>query len=211
MTGLRRHTLVWLAQPPGAEIEDDRVRAARWHEAGRPFVVTRRRDDGHQVGLGFCTTDPAHPELRPRRVAARTLPGDIRRQARPPSVADVALCPAATPKADSFGRLIAAAAAAGLTIEVYGSWMWEALTGEPHVHAGSDLDVVIDVTGLDGGLRTAAFLARVEPDLAFRIDGELSFPGLGEVQWRELLQDKDEVLLKSIDTLRMVPRARLAR
>ena len=50
-------------------------------------------------------------------------------------------------------------------------------------------DVVIDVAGLDSADDAAAFLASEEQELAFRIDGELSFPGLGEVQWREFLQD----------------------
>jgi phosphoribosyl-dephospho-CoA transferase len=211
MTGLRRHTLVWLAQAPDAETKEDRARAACWHEAGRPFVMTRRRDDGHAVGLGFCTTDPAHPELRPRRVAARTDAGEILRHARPPSLEEIARCPAATPKTDSFARLIAAASKAGIAINVYGSWMWQALTGERHVHAESDLDVVIDVPDLERALRTAAWLSRVEQDLDFRVDGELSFPGVGEVQWRELLQDRDDVLLKSTETLQLVPRAHLAR
>jgi phosphoribosyl-dephospho-CoA transferase len=211
MNGLRRHTLVWLSQAPGAETEDDRSRAARWHEAGRPFVVTRRRNDGHEVGLGFCTTDPAHPELRPRRVAARTDPTLIVRHARPPALGEIARCPAATTRADSFSRLTAAAADAGVALQVYGSWMWQALTGERHVHAGSDLDVVIDVADLGGAARTADFLAHAEQDLPFRIDGELSFPDLGEVPWRELLQDRDEILLKSIDTLQLVPRGRLPR
>ena len=211
MTGLRRHTLVWLSQAPGAETEDDHARAARWHEAGRPFVVTRRRSDAREVGLGFCTTDPAHPKLRPRRVAARTDPDDIVRHARPPALAEIARCPAAMAETNSFSRLIAAAAAVGVTINVYGSWMWQALTGERHVHAASDLDVVIDAADLDAALRTAAFLARAEQDLAFRIDGELSFPGVGEVHWRELLQDKDEILLKSVDTLKLVPRSQIGR
>lgn len=211
MTGLRRHTLVWLSQAPGADTEDDRARAARWHEASRPFVVTRRRDDGLDVGLGFCTTDPARPDLRPRRVAARIDPDRIVRHARPPGLAEIARCPAATTKADSFSRLISAAAPAGLDIRVYGSWMWQALTGERHVHEASDLDLVIDVADLEGAGRTAAFLAGAEQDLAFRIDGELSFPDFGEVQWRELLQDRDEVLLKSVDTLKLVPRSRIGR
>lgn len=210
MTWLRRHTLVWLSQAPEAENDDDRARAAAWHTSGRPFIVTRRRDDGRDIGLGFCTTDPAHPELRPRRVAARTDPGRVLRDARPPVLAEIARCPAATATADSFARLISAAAQEGLDIRVYGSWMWQALTGERHVHAASDLDVVIDVADLDAAGRTAAFLARAEPDLAFRIDGELSFPG-GEVQWRELLQDRDEVLLKSVDTLKLVPRSQIGR
>lgn len=209
MTGLRRHTLVWLSQAPGAETADDRARAATWHTAGRPFVVTRRRGDGTEIGLGFCTTDPSHPELRPRRVAARTDPAHIVRHARPPELEEIARCPAATAQARSFSRLISAAARAGHDIHVYGSWMWQALTGERHVHEASDLDVVIDVAGLDAADDAAAFLAREEPDLAFRIDGELSFPGLGEVQWREFRQDRNEVLLKSADTLKLVPRIRL--
>jgi len=211
MIRLRRHTLVWLSQAPSAETDDDRSRAAHWHEVGRPFVVTRRRNDGHGVGLGFCTTDQAHPELRPRRVAAGTDPTLIVRHARPPTLAEIARCPAATTRADSFSRLIAAAAEAGVALQVYGSWMWQALTGERHVHAGSDLDVVIDVSDLDAASRTADFLAHAEQDLPFRIDGELSFSDLGEVPWRELLQDRDEILLKSIDTLQLVPRARLPR
>ena len=209
MTGLRRHTLVWLSQAPGAETADDRARAATWHTAGRPFVVTRRRGDGNEIGLGFCTIDPSHPELRPRRVAARTDPAHIVRHARPPGLEEIARCPAATAQARSFSRLISAAARAGHDIHVYGSWMWQALTGERHVYEASDLDVVIDVAGLDAADDAAAFLAREESDLAFRIDGELSFPGLGEVQWREFRQDRNEVLLKSVDTLKLVPRTRL--
>lgn len=211
MTGLRRHTLVWLSQAPGAETADDRNRAASWHTAGRPFVVTRRRDDADEIGLGFCATAPSHLELRPRRVAARTDPAHIVRQARPPRLEEIARCPAAKAQAPSFSRLISAAAQTGHDIHVYGSWMWQALTGERHVHEGSDLDVVIDTADLDAALHAAAFLARQEQDLAFRIDGELSFPGLGEVQWRELLQPRDEVLLKSTESLQLVSRARLAR
>lgn len=209
MTGLRRHTLVWLAQAPRAGTADDRTRAASWHTAGRPFVMTRRRNDGDEIGLGFCTTDPAHPGLRPRRVAAVTDPAHIVRHARPPGLAEIAGCPAAMAESHSFSRLVSAAAQAGQDIHVYGSWMWQALTGERHVHEASDLDVVIDVADLDAAGRAAAFLAREEQDLAFRIDGELSFPGLGEVQWREFLQDRNEVLLKSVDTLKLVPRTQL--
>lgn len=211
MNGLRRHTLVWLSQAPDAETDDDRARAAAWHASDRPFVVTRKRDEGRAVGLGFCTTDPSHPELRPRRVAALTDLDRIVRHARPPRIEEIARCPAAMPQAHSFSRLISAASQARHDIHVYGSWMWQALTGERHVHAGSDLDVVIDAAGLDAALGAAAFLARVESDLAFRIDGELSFPGLGEVQWRELLQDQDEVLLKSTDSMQLVSRTRLGR
>lgn len=211
MTGLRRHTLVWLSQAPEAETEDDRARAAVWQEMRRPFVVTRRRADGNDIGLGFCTTDPARPQLRPRRVAARTNPDRITERLRPPTLDEIAHCPAAATQAGSFARLLSAAGRAGFDIRVYGSWMWQALTGERHVHEASDLDVVIDVADLGAAGRVATFLAGEEQNLSFRIDGELSFPGLGEVQWRELLQDKNEVLLKSVDALKLVPRSRLVR
>ena len=204
MTALRRHTLVWLSQPPEADTDDDRVRAAGWQAARRPFVVTRRRSEGHGVGLGFCTTDARHPELRPRRIAAHADPHLIARHERPPTLEEVARSPAAASRAGPFDRLRAKASEAGLDIRVYGSWMWQALTDEPHVHDASDLDVLIDVADAGAAEHAAAFLQHAETDLAFKIDGELSIAGLGEVHWREVRQGKAEVLLKTVDTLRLV-------
>jgi len=53
------------------------------------------------------------------------------------------------------------------------------------VRETSDLDVLIDVVDADDAERVAAFLEREEASLAFKLDGELSFAGLGEVHWRE--------------------------
>lgn len=214
MTPLRRHSLVWLSRVPDAIVGDDRGRCTAWQAQGRPFVVTRRRGEGPAgvtatIGLGFCTTDPFHPELRPRRVAALTLPQHIVEVARPPALELVARCAPATRQADSFTRLQAAATAADLDIRVYGSWMWQTLTGERHVHEASDLDVVIDVATPNDADRAAALLAREEPLLSLHLDGELSFPGRGEVHWREYQQGKPEILLKSIDSLRLVARREL--
>jgi phosphoribosyl-dephospho-CoA transferase len=209
MTGLRRHTLVWLSQAPEAETDDDRARAAGWQAARRPFIVTRRRGEGHAIGLGFCTTDERHPGLRPRRVAARADPRQVVDLARPPTLEAISGCSAAKAYATSFSRLMATATDADFDIRVYGSWMWQALTGERHVHASSDLDVLIDIADADAAERAAAFLEREETSLAFKVDGELSISGLGEVHWREYRQDKTEILLKSIDSLRLMPRKEL--
>lgn len=209
MIALRRHALARLAEAPEADGDDDVRRAAGWHAAGRPFVVTRRRDADAAVGLGFCTTDPAHLELRPRRVAARTGMDSIVSIAPPPMLGDIAAIPEAAVHAASFAHLGKAATAAGIEIRVYGSWMWQALTGERHVHRTSDLDILVEVTGTAAADRAAAFLRRVEPSLAFRLDGELSFSGRGEVNWREYAQDRTDVLLKSIDTMRLTPRGEL--
>lgn len=209
MIVLRRHALVRLSQAPGADSEADRERAARWHDAGRSFVVTRRREASSAIGLGFCTTDPEHPELRPRRVAAHADAGLLVGLALPPALEEIARCPAAAHHSGSFSRLALAAAAEGITIRAYGSWMWQALTAEPHVHEASDLDVLIDVASIAAADRATAFLAEIEPTLALKLDGEVSFLGLGEVNWREYRQDRPEVLLKSIDAMRLTPRTDL--
>ena len=209
MIALRRHALARLSQAPGADNEADRERAARWHAANRPFVVTRRREASNSVGLGFCTTDAEHPELRPRRVAAHADAALVAGLALPPALEEIARNPAASPHAASFSQLIVAAAAAGIEIRVYGSWMWQALTGEKHVHETSDLDVLIDVANVAAADRATAFLAEIEPTLAFRLDGEVSFANLGEVNWREYRQDRPEVLLKSIEAMRLTSRADL--
>lgn len=209
MTALRRHALALLSRAPDADSEADRERAILWQAAGRPFVVTRRRDASSVVGLGFCTTAARHPELRPRRVAAHADASFVAGLALPPTLEEIARCPAAVRHADSFARLASAAAEARLAIRVYGSWMWQALTGERHVHEASDLDVLIDVAGVAEADRATAFLAGIEPTLAFRLDGEISFARLGEVNWREYRQDRPEILLKSVEAMRLTPRTEL--
>lgn len=208
MTALRRHALTRLSRAPDAENVADRERAAQWHATGRPFVVTRRRAAG-VVGLGFCTTDERHPELRPRRVAAHGDPEHMVDIALPPLLIEIADCPAAMRHASSFARLIDAAAAERFVIHVYGSWMWQALTRERHVHDASDLDVLVEVADVAAADRVTAVLEAIQPALTLRLDGEVSFINIGEVNWREYRQDKPEVLLKSIDAVRLVPRREL--
>lgn len=209
MMALRRHALARLTRAPNADSEADRERAALWHATGRPFIVTRRREATDGIGLGFCTTDLEHPDLRPRRVAAHADAGLLLGLALPPTLEEIAHCPAAAHHAGSFSRLATAAAAEGITIRVYGSWMWQALTAERHVHEASDLDLLIDVTDVVAADRATAFLEEIEPTLAFRLDGEISFAGLGEVNWREYRQDRPEILLKSVDAMRLTPRIEL--
>lgn len=209
--GLRRHALAWLGGPPGAETDDDRRRAAGWQDAGRPFVVARFGDDGGMLRLGFCTVDPRHPELRPRRVAVRAEPSDVTAIDRPPALAAIVAAAAAHPRREALARLHDAASAEGIDLRVYGSWMWQALTGDAHVHALSDLDVLADVADLDAAARVAAFLARQETATGLTLDGELHLAGIGDLSWRELRGEAPEVLVKTLHAMRLVPRAALAR
>lgn len=208
MTGLRRHALLRLSQAPQAGTDTDRLLAERWQAAGRPFVVARGSGDPDTVALGFCAVDARHPELRPRRVAVRTDPRHVIDVARPPALDEIARCPAAHAVAP-LARLAAAAVEEAIDIRVYGSWMWQALTGEAHVRDTSDLDVLVDVSGKEQADRATGFLARQEAALGLTLDGELSFAGLGEVHWRDYRQGKAEVLVKAIDSMCLMPRAEL--
>lgn len=211
MTGLRRHALVRLTRAPDADTEADLQRALTWHASGRPFIVARRGEDAAAVRLGFCTVDPRHPQLRPRRVAVRSTVDAIATLDRPPSLAAVVAQVAQHPRQEAFVRLYDAARTRGLDIRVYGSWMWQTLTGEPHVHDLSDLDVLLDVADLAEALEATAFLAAQEAAIGLTLDGELHLAGVGDVPWRELHQDNSEVLVKTLDSLRLVPRDALGR
>lgn len=211
MTALRRHALVWLSQTPEADDESQRALADQWHAGGKPFVVCRRRGDRDGLALGFCAPHEETPELRPRRVAAHALAQHVVRVAQPPALEQVARCRPAADHGRSFARLGAGAARAGLDVRVFGSWMWQSLTGDRHVRPSSDLDVLIEVSGQRAADCAAAFLADEEPELPFKLDGELSFPGLGEVHWREYREGAPEILLKSVDTVRLIRREELPR
>ena len=123
---------------------------------------------------------------------------------RPPSLEEVAALQPTT-----FARLSDAASKAGLDVRVFGSWMWQTLAGGSYVGQSSDLDVLVDVADAAGADRAADFLQREEAGCQFKLDGELSFPGFGETHWREYLNGEPAILVKSINTVRMVRREEL--
>jgi phosphoribosyl-dephospho-CoA transferase len=156
----------------------------------------------------------ATPGQRPRRVAAQASHDQIVRIARPPSLEEVVAAhkvhgPGAfafREQAEALIRLSASAAEAALDFRVFGSWMWQTLTGDLHVSADSDLDSLIEVSTSAGADRAAAFLQTASADSPFKVDGELSIPCLGEVHWREYLDGGPELLLKSLAAVRMIRR-----
>ena len=198
---LRRHELVWLSRTPQPDLTGDASAVDRWHTGGNPFVVCRQRGGDDSVPLGFCVATPGQ---RPRRIPAHSRLEEIARSARPPSLGDVAAL-----QPDTFARFSDAASKAGLDIRVFGSWMWQTLTGGPHVNASSDLDVLIDVADTASAGRAGEFLEREVAKCPFQLDGELSFSGIGEVHWREYLNGEPMILVKSISTVRMVRREEL--
>ena len=190
--------LVWLSHSPQQEVAGDSFVVDQWHADGNPFVVCRQRGGSEHLSLGFCLASPGQ---RPRRIAAHAPPGRIARIARPPSLDEVAAL-----HPDTFVRLSDAAAKSRLDLRVFGSWMWQTLTGGSYVNASSDVDVLIDVADAAGAERAAKFLEHGGAECPFTLDGELSLPGLGEVHWREYLNGEPAILVKSINAVRMVQR-----
>ena len=206
MTALRRHALAWLSQPPRAEADADAALVAAWHDAGRPFVVCRQRAAG-ELSPGLCAIAAGTP--RPRRIAAHAAPAALRDVGCPPALAELARCPAAAERADLFEALAVDAAAAGLEPRVYGSWMWQALTGDTHVRGASDLDVLIDVATPAAADAAAAWPDDAAGRLPFALDGELSIADRGEVHWREYRSDAAELMVKSVTAVRLLRREEL--
>lgn len=231
LTPLRRHSLVWLSHAPQPALAGEATDVDQWHADGYPFVVCRQRDEGDLLSLGFCLPAPGR---RPRRIGVNSRPVEILRVARPPWLKDVATgafepdtacrggCANRPSGVQAVGttastincrdqvaaliRLSDAAAKACLDVRVFGSWMWQALTGGLHVNESSDLDVLIDVSTASDAGRAADFLQGAAADCPFVVDGELSISGLGEFHWREYLKGEPEVLVKSVDAVRMLPR-----
>jgi phosphoribosyl-dephospho-CoA transferase len=234
---LRRHALVWLSQAPVPDLAGDASGVDQWQEAGNPFIVCRRRGADAELSLGFCLPTPglrprriavqaghdrivriAHPPaLEDVAAAHEPLEGsavDCRGGCVSRPSSGQAFGPAATKwsfrdQVAELIRLSAAFAEADLDVRVFGSWMWQALTGDPHVSPDSDLDVLIDVSTAAAADRAAAFLQAASGYSGLKVDGELSVPKIGEVHWREYLSGRKELLLKSLAGVRMIRRADL--
>jgi phosphoribosyl-dephospho-CoA transferase len=192
---LDRHALVWL-DPRRAPIPEvapiDRERAERalaaWIAAGWPFVVRR------QVGSGWLSLGmPLPPESGKWRVPVRADERAVVRCAPPLTLREMSGRIASHPW---LGALSNAAADEGLELSVFGSFAWEALTGQRYVTPSSDLDVLVrpsSTAELERATRLLSAWERV-PD-ARRIDGEILFAlSSGEawaVSWREWKQNAE--------------------
>ena len=209
MTDLRRHALVWLKQSPWPERECDRCEVDRWHGQERPFVVCRQRGEQDRLSLGFCLASTESRIGKPHRFAVQALREHILRVENPPPLVEVARCGVSAAQADPLGKLAQETLDAGLDVRVFGSWMWQMLTGDPYVNASSDLDLLITVATKAEANRTVALLQGAAVEILFPLDGELSFPASGEVQWREYCGDAPMILLKSLTSVRMIRREEL--
>lgn len=191
---------MWLKNPPLPHLESEARHVGQWHHCGHPFIVARQRDLA-TLSLGFCLA--TGPATRPRRISVRARHEDILRTAPPPSLATVAQ------HHPALAALSQAAHATKLPIRIFGSYMWQTLTGDFYVTPASDLDTLIEVASAADATRATTFLSTAASHCPLKIDGELSIKNLGEVHWREFFEHSPDLLLKTITTARLIDREAL--
>ena len=207
----RRHDLLRLrpAAWPGVVEKHDTLEVVPllrdWIAHGRPVMRRRRLPDEAQDCIAAAIALPAG--AGPRRVGF-TVPADaVLSAARPPSLSEVAhAAPAAW--ADTVRDLLAAGHRYGAPPRVFGSLMWQAITGLDYLAPASDLDLLWmpgDTRGLTALLDAIAAVAgRLAPPL----DGEIEFRTGEAVHWSELraaiVHGTDGVIAKSLDTVRLL-------
>jgi phosphoribosyl-dephospho-CoA transferase len=74
----------------------------------------------------------------------------------------------------------------GFQVRVYGSYGWQAITGQDYVHAASDMDVLVNARTLAEAFKISTAINSWSAPC--RVDGEVVFPSRHAVAWRELLQ-----------------------
>jgi phosphoribosyl-dephospho-CoA transferase len=214
---LRRHQLVWLdeyawyrilatasssndqSQASAAEATDC---LAHWAQERWPLIVTRQpveavagTPDG-ALALGLAA--PARWGRQSISVNA-SLRGVAQQGEFPLALAlGHALPPAAQA---GWGRLCERLARLGVPARVYGSYGWQHLTGMDYVHAGSDIDLLIEVSTAAQADQAGALLHTADSG-PVRIDGELTFEDGASVAWREWLRfrsgQSDRILVKRL-------------
>lgn len=212
MKPLRRHQLVWLDEfawhrvlasgTPLAASTEAADCLAHWAEQRWPLVVTRQTPQALAgtadalLALGLAA--PARWGRRAISVTA-SLRG-VTRQAAFPLAAEISpLLPAAAQP--GWVRLCEQLCWLGVVARVYGSYGWQHITGMDYVHAGSDIDLLIDVGNAVQADQAGALLCSAQTGRV-RIDGELVFEDGAAVAWREWLRYRsgqvDSILAKRI-------------
>jgi phosphoribosyl-dephospho-CoA transferase len=214
MDGFPRNHLVWIDDEMWTELVTERRTAeactsvASWRAHRWPLVVCGSRPGARKarVAVGL----PAPRGASCARVALEVSRDSVI-SCRPfPKLQQIAQCQSWNGEAL---HLDCAIAATGAVARVYGSYGWQALTGEAYVHEASDIDLCIEVPTFASACAVVRHLQQAQ--LARRLDGELVFAGGHAVAWREFagwLDGKAQsVLVKSLGLPRLVEGSAVSR
>jgi phosphoribosyl-dephospho-CoA transferase len=193
---LPRHALGWVdASAHWIALGESSVESLRtWLAADRPAVAARFQGDEPPGFLRLGVALP--PSTGKQRLSFAAPRSAIKRTRSALSLREIAdSCPA-----DWQGDvrdLLTMASALTLDPRVYGSFAWQALTGDRYVGPESDIDLAWHPrSGAQLHALTAALL-HWERSTGRRADGEVVLPGGDAVCWRELASQCTRVLVKS--------------
>ena len=209
MNALQRNGLVWLTTSGW-----DRVLASDWdvqafgilqHWALRalPLVVCRQRVENFPptISLGL----PAPSVWDRRKLALEVTPDEVDRAGWFPTLEQLKQLEQFEqfePReafAAAINEIRSNASGFNGSIQVYGSFAWEALTGMSYVRPNSDLDLRVEVPDREIAVAVARALNALL--LPMRVDGELAFPDGSAIAWREYLlwteRKVDRMLVKT--------------
>jgi len=203
-----RHDLVFVS-PEGwramlatrGELAADPL-VTRWSDRGWP-AVRRRAMPGEASGVALGL--PLPPAAGKKRLCLLLQSDDIVSVARPPLLKDAR---ASAPRLwwPALDRLDELAFRHAVEARAFGSLAWRALTGLDYLTDRSDLDLLLDVGGDTDLDRLVSDMAAIETDAPMRLDGELMREDGAAVNWREFYAGSGEVLVKSIEGVRLLDR-----
>jgi phosphoribosyl-dephospho-CoA transferase len=185
---------------------------ADWVRLDRPVIVRRRmaQDRADEVPAAL----PLPPDYGKRRLAF-SFASSAGVTVLPP----VLLCDAASTAPSAWHPIVAAlldlGKAEGITPRVFGSLLWQHVTGLPYLTTRSDLDLLWSISEQRSAASLVEGLLRLDAYASVRLDGELEFPDGAAVNWRELARSgaslRDELLVKTMDGVEVRARAALFR
>ena len=200
----QRNQLVWPTWSAWQQLLerpwDTQARALllRWQTAQWPLVVTTQRagpaPDTLSVGL------PA-PTALGRRKLALELP--VNGVAHCQDFPDWSVIASTLAPDTALQLQVRKLSDAGTTLQVYGSFAWQYMTGLAYVHPDSDLDLRLCVPSHAVACAVVRLLENADANTRspLRLDGELAFPDGSAIAWREYLQwvngKVSQVLVKS--------------
>jgi phosphoribosyl-dephospho-CoA transferase len=99
--------------------------------------------------------------------------------------------------------------AAGIKPRVFGALLWQHVTGLSYLTAQSDLDLLWSISDERSAVSLVKGLLRLDAEGPVRLDGELELPDGAAVNWRELAQNGNQLLVKTVNGVEVRTRASL--
>lgn len=183
---LQRHSLVWVDprfNPASCLTVAEHVVAAReWIATGLPLVAARqpRQRNPELFSLGLTLPPPST-----RQRVALSVPAEALFRQSGPMALDRVLETGEQRCRELIRQILAVCRSAKVTPHVYGSMMWQTVSGRPYMTESSDLDVLFccdDSSDIHGLLDALEGFEESNP----RLDGEILSASGWAAAWREV-------------------------